>query len=294
MYADTRKRRQSMLLQSLKPEGGSYSLDYAKSDPIKRGMTSSPRGYVPGEHMHHTAIVDVYEPIFRNTHPTEAALLADIAASKGVYLGNHPKNFVSMPENDHLSGMHGYAGDIQMQLNNLGAVERDQVNQFLNKVGNAPFEAKKKALLTMIEYGQPIMDDRLKSLGYDFKSRPELAREYEQEMLADHAKARKEIAVDKLRRQVEGKEYLSKTGKPLKGEKLSEARIEELLRMDDAQAMKDTYQSELMKEIGRDELRNYYNQVRQNGGDDRQVTINADTVIMEKAINGNGRHKRRK
>ena len=292
MHADTRKRRQSMLLQSLKPEGGNYSLDYTKSDPIKKGMTSSPRGYVPGEHMHHTAIVDVYEPIFRNTHPTEAALLADIAASKGVPMGNHPKNFVSMPENDHLSGMHGYAGDIRMQLNNLGAEERAQVDQFLNKVGNASFEAKKEALLTMLEYGQPIMDDRLTSLGYDFKSRPELAREYEQELLANYAQARKDNAVDILRREIESKEHLSKTGKPLRGEKLAEARIDDLLRMEDAQAMKDMYQAELMKEVGAGDLRNYDNLVRQNGGDDRQVTINADTVILEKAINGNGKRRR--
>ena len=286
-----------MLLQSLKPEGGSYSLDYTKSNPIKQGMTSSERGYVPGEHMHHTAIVDVYEPIFRNTHPTEAALLADIAASKGVYLGNHPKNFVSMPENDHLSGMHGYAGDIRMQLNNLGAEERAQVDQFLNKIGDAPFEAKKEALLTMIEYGQPIMDDRLKSLGYDFKSRPELAREYEQEMLAEHDRARKENAVEILRREIESKEYLSETGKPLRGKKLTEARIDDLLRMKDAQAMKDIYQSELIKEVGPEELRAYADDMNSSAGNistkdqGKASNVFADTVLMGKGINGNGRQR---
>lgn len=232
MHADTLKRRASMLSQSLIPEGGNYSLDYTKSPLIKGGMTSSPRGYVPGEHMHHTAIVDVYEPIFRNTHPTEAGLLNDIAASKGVYMGNHPKNFVSMEESDHLSGMHGYAGDIRMQLNNLSKKDRAEMDIFLNKIADAPFGAKKEALLTMIEYGQPIMDDRLKQLGYEFKSRNQLAEEYKQEMKADHQQARRESAIDRVRREVESRQHLSKTGKQLRGQKLSEARIEDLLNMD--------------------------------------------------------------
>ena len=60
----------------------------------------------------------------------------------------------------------------------------------------------------------------------------------------------------------------------------------------EAQAMKDLYQAELMKEVGAGDLRNYDNLVRQNGGDDRQVTINADTVILEKAINGNGKKRK--
>ena len=49
---------------------------------------------------------------------------------------------------------------------------------------------------------------------------------------------------------------------------------------------------DIIKTVGPKELRAYDNQVRQNGGDDRQVTINADTVILEKAINGNGRRRR--
>lgn len=60
----------------------------------------------------------------------------------------------------------------------------------------------------------------------------------------------------------------------------------------EAKAMKDSVMNNIIKQVGRDELREYDNQVRQNGGDDRQVTINADTVILEKAINGNGRRRR--
>ena len=60
----------------------------------------------------------------------------------------------------------------------------------------------------------------------------------------------------------------------------------------EAQAMKDSVMNNIIKRVGRDELRNYDNLVRQNGGDDRQVTINADTVILEKAINGNGKRRR--
>ena len=225
-----------MLLQSMQDTGKNFSLDYAKSAPIKAGMSSSPRGYVPGEHMHHTAIVDVYEPIYRNTHPTEAALLNDFAASLGVPMGNHPKNFVSMPEGDHLSGMHGYAGENRIQLNNLSAAERAEVDKFLNRIADAPFEAKKEALRTMIEYGQPIMDDRLRDLGYAFKSREQLAREYQDEMRAEHQQDRNAIAIDALRREIESRQHFSPSGKALRGQALSEARIGDLLAMEDPSA----------------------------------------------------------
>ena len=46
---------------------------------------------------------------------------------------------------------------------------------------------------------------------------------------------------------------------------------------------------EIIKTVGPEELRAYDNAVRQSGKNDKAVTINADTVIMEKAINGNGK-----
>ena len=49
---------------------------------------------------------------------------------------------------------------------------------------------------------------------------------------------------------------------------------------------------EIIKTVGPEELRAYDTKVRQNGGDDRQVTINADTVVLEKAINGNGKKRK--
>ncbi len=223
-----------MLLQSMQNTGKNYSLDYNKSAPIKEGMTSSDRGYVPGEHMHHTAIVDVYEPIYRNTDEGEAAVLNDFAASLGVPMGNHPKNFVSMPEGDHLSGMHGYAGDHRIQLNNLSAEERAKIDAFLNRIADAPFEAKKEALRTMIEYGQPIMDDRLRDLGYKFKDREQLAREYQTEVGLDRQQAQNEAATDALRREIESRQHFSRSGKALRGEALSEARIDDLLAITDA------------------------------------------------------------
>ena len=78
---------------------------------------------------------------------------------------------------------------------------------------------------------------------------------------------------------------------PSMREKLDMSPVREAQKVE-AQAMKDSVMNNIIKQVGRDELRNYDSQVRQNGGDDRQVTINADTVILEKAINGNG--KRRK
>lgn len=222
-----------MLMQSMRPEGDNWSLDYTKSLPIKESMTSSPRGFVPGEQMHHTAIVDVYEPIYRNTNPQEAAILNDYAESLGVPMGNHPKNFVSMSEFDHLSGMHGYARDIKMQLNNLGADERLEIDQFLNKIGNSSLQAKKEALKLMIEFGQPIMDDRLKSLGYDFKDRTQLAKEYDQDTKIERALINKEHNVEALRRLIEGKKPLTESGKPLRGRSLVEARIDDLLAIKD-------------------------------------------------------------
>ena len=222
-----------MLMQSMKPEGGNWSLDYTKSPPIKKSMTSSPRGFVPGEHMHHTAIVDVYEPIYRNTNAQEAAILNDYAESLGVPMGNHPKNFVSMAEADHLSGMHGYAGNIKMQLNNLSSEERGQVDQFLNKIGNSSLQAKKEALKLMIEFGQPIMDDRLNSLGYKFKNRSQLVEEYDQELKNERASIEKEHNVETLRRLIESKERLGTSGKPVRGKQLVEARIDDLLAIED-------------------------------------------------------------
>ena len=60
-----------------------------------------------------------------------------------------------------------------------------------------------------------------------------------------------------------------------------------------AEQLEGSVMNNIIKQVGRDELR-MDNLVRQNGGDDRQVTINADTVILEKAINGNGNGKRRR
>ena len=132
---------------------------------------------------------------------------------------------------DHLSGVHGYAGDIRMQLNNLSRPERAKADLFLDKIGNAPLEAKKEALKLMIEYGQPILDDRVRDLGYDFKSRKQLANEYVADMKSQRAEAYADASVDKLRRQIESKDHRSKSGKALKGQKLSEARIDDLLAM---------------------------------------------------------------
>ena len=68
------------------------------------------------------------------------------------------------------------------------------------------------------------------------------------------------------------------------------ANAEQLKR--DPDIMQLVPQGSINKAIARGKNFGIDNQVRQNGGDDRQVTINADTVILEKAINGNGKKKK--
>lgn len=155
-----RKRREAILQQSYKTDGSKYPVDYVKSDAIKNAMYQ----YVPGDDMHHMAGIDIMEPIFANTSQQQAALLAEFAESIGMPVGDHPLNFVSLPTGKvHQSGMHGYMLNNNIQLS---PKQKENYASFLNNLRNASFSDKRRALQVFAEQGQPIIDDRLKSLGY--------------------------------------------------------------------------------------------------------------------------------
>ena len=75
-----------------------------------------------------------------------------------------------------------------------------------------------------------------------------------------------------------------------KGQMGFAANAEQLKR--DPDIMQLVPQGSINKAIARGKNFGMDNLVRQNGGDDRQVTINADTVILEKAITGNGQRRK--
>ena len=213
-------RTEALASQNLIPDGGTYPQDY-KGIPTKRAVAAAAdQGYTPGDELHHRAIVKVYEPFFANLDDNEARILVDFLESQGVPVGNNPRNFTGMPKQDHIGtgGIHQYAADqgIQLKGDDLRLTKGVEsvtgefmpaLEPFLNKIRNSDLQTRINILPDFIEYGQTMLDDKMRSMNYTFPSREKLKAEYK------HT-ARKAINIEAARELVEEAAVLNTRGTP--------------------------------------------------------------------------------
>lgn len=263
-----------------------FDYDYRSQNTLNK----LPLGHANADNeIHHVfGLQDHLRPFVQGLTTEQADAVIRVLNNKGVRVANDPRNLISLDDANHRA--------VHERLENVGldTAGRKEDLEFLDKVSQLPFKERLVAAELYGEHIYPGIVEQMQDLGHNVPNAAEnisynnkLIREERQRELSNH-----------LRDIVEATPAVSPKGSPLKGaDAKSKVFIDRVLAMptshDEAQAMKDLYQAELMKQVGSKELKDYDNLVKQNAGDDRQVTINADTVILGKAINGNNKKKRR-
>ena len=223
-------REKAMALMSLKPEGGAYPQDYT-GVTTKRGV----KDYNEGEELHHRAIVKIYEPFFTGLNEHEARLLVDFLESEGVPMGNNPRNFTGMPKDQHIGsdGIHQFAADVGIQLKGddtrltkgtqfIDGSVVGPMEPFLDKIRASDLQTRMDILPDFIEYGQGMLDEKMRDMGYQYPTRQEFKQMYQ-------ADAERDMYKSMLREKVEGGDVLNTRGNPEKNaQKLSSAYIDKL------------------------------------------------------------------
>jgi len=277
--ADAR-RKASLKAQSVNTFGKNYPNEY-QTPTIQRNV----KGFEKGDQMHHRAILSVFEPFFSGLNGTEKIAMVDELASMGVFTGNNPRNFTAIPSiSDHQGGggIHGLAEKygIQIKGDNVrgtGKLRADNgelmpaANDFFEKIRNSTYDERIQALPDFINYGQDELDRILRDdLGFDVPTRQEQIAEYNRLVNKEH----EEIVTQSLRQQVD--QALEGKGLPRSGDRRAGAAIEALLALPDAH-------SGLLRRQALDGDINTSDQ-------GKAVTVIADKVYMNKAINGNGKN----
>ena len=229
--AHQKAREKAMALMSLKPEGGAYPQDYT-GVTTKRGV----KDYNEGEELHHRAIVKIYEPFFTGLNEQEARVLVDYLESEGVPMGNNPKNFTGMSKERHIGseGIHQFAqmAGIQMKGDDTRLTKGMKTDDggmigpmepFLDKIRNSDLQTRMEVLPDFIEYGQGMLDEQMRDMGYNFPTRQEFKKQYQ-------AEADRDMYKSMLRQKAEAGDVLNTRGNPEKdAQKLSSAYIDKLM-----------------------------------------------------------------
>ncbi len=204
------KRKQNIIDQSVNPFGENYPTDL-KSPKITRNIAS----YKEGDHKHHRAILEVYEPLFTGLSKQDQLVMVEELQSRGVLPGNNPLGITAMSAEDHLGEGRLHQTLRKKGLEILSNQERatgkfiadsgqamSGGNQFFDKIRNSSLEQRLQALPDFIEYIQGGLDDEIRNLGYKVPSREAQAAIYRKEVDFENDKLRYAEQIKNLDRMV--------------------------------------------------------------------------------------------
>lgn len=171
-----------------------YPLDYVSSVETKAGM---PSGFNKGEHMHHLVPAEIFGAFVQNLSRQEAEIVINRANELGIRVGNDPANFIGLDglkehlrNEENLNTIHRQLDDIGLESSELSGADRDQFYGLLNKIANAPLQARLDALPDFVTYiAEPAIE-----LGRKFRPKAQGIKEnkaqYAQEVAAEAIRER--------------------------------------------------------------------------------------------------------
>ena len=275
--ADVR-RADALQAMSVNPFGRNYPND-VNSPIVKRAVP----GYSPGNQLHHRAIVSVYEPLFTGLTPNEQLALVEELQSMGVSVGNNPANITAVLADDHQGGIHTRAKNYGFEIKRDDLRAKEGANAFLDKVRNSSYNERVAMLPDFVEYGQDEVDRMLRDeMGYAIPSRQDQIATYQSAVNNEH-----QGIVDQY--------YRNKTAADMGiSSEFNQRDLTKLLSILASGEVDPTF-----TEKAGDKIRAVLpgatgtKSIDDFNQDDKNVTINAENVYMEKAVNGNGNGKRK-
>jgi len=237
----------------------------------KGTLSQLPLGYDTSKgqlEIHHVmGLQGQLRPLIQGLSENEQIGIMNRLLSKGVNLGNDPYNLIALLKNDHRA-VHKRMEEVGLDANN----EKEKVD-FLNKVAGLPYKDRLIAADVFAEHIYPGIIEQMHSLGHNVPTQAQNIARYNQSVANEKRSERQAHVLD--------------TMKGLFGEKPTMENINKVV-----EAPMDRLAGEAMRLLaggsntGRKSIDD-----RSQGN--KNVTINAENVYMERAVNGNGNGKKR-
>ncbi len=260
-------------------------------DSIRNAM---PSGYKPGEDMHHLVGVDQFGPFVQNLSPDEARIVINRANSLGIRPGNDPRNFIGLDpttEHDYNSlnpnSIHTRLADaLGLDPRTFSGEDRNRDFRIKETISNLPVEKRLELLPLFIDnIAEPSIKEgqRLRPSAAGINDNKKFYQtELEDERIGE--------LKGHVRDYIEGGTDLTPANKLNKLLKMIREDIDPNKELESQQVMNQKrYADKSVLEAYRQAIDGDINTSDQG----KAVNIFADTVLMEKGINGNGKNGRR-
>ena len=256
-------------------------------DSIRNAM---PSGYVSGEDMHHLVGADQFGPFVQNLSPQEARIVINRAQSLGIRPGNDPRNFIGLdPTTEHdynasnPNSIHTRLADVLgLDPRTFSGDDRNRDIRIKQTISQLPVEQRLELLPLFVD---TIAEPSIKE---GQRLRPSAAGINENKKFYQTELENERISELKghVRDYIEGGGNLTPTNKLNKLLSMVRDDIDPNQELERTKAMNQKrYADKSVLDAYRQAIDGDINTSDQG----KAVNIFADTVLMEKGINGNGK-----
>jgi len=242
-----------------------HNLNYRSKNTLEQ----LPLGYPTSnekQYIHHVVAVQEHlRPLLENLNEAGQIQILNRLIQKGVPAPNDPRNLLALTQQQH-DAVHDYQKFVGLESNN--ELEK---RQFLDKVSRLPLQKKLIAADIFAEQMYPAIIENLHSMGYKVPTQAENIARYNQGVLEET--------------QGEKQNYIREIMKGLYGEKPTMENINKVI-----EAPMNRFAGDTMRLLagGSDTGKKSIDDRSQGN---KNVTINAENVYMERAVNGNGKKR---